>query len=309
MIMGGDFFYDNLEESLMFISLIKGINSSALNIDMVFATPSEYFDAVYKEKKEFSVFKGDLLPLVSPGYSYFKSWNGYYSTKPLLKKIIINTQTYVRAAEILSTVILNKEFTCYNLAIATHHDAITGTCKFHVFIDYLKLLTKDISSSLDTFGKAFSNLISKNPQNTQLAVPVKVLLAFNSLSWETEKLLFFEGKSKHIKVFTSDGKSITSQTIPWDKFNRFYFILRVKSYTLQTYFIEENEIYKEGCSFDSELVFTDTLKNDNLEIKLKSGLIHSIKQNGFEFKCKSKLIKYSTEISGAYTFTPRVSYI
>lgn len=308
MIMGGDFFYDDFDDSLMFLELIKEINRSVLNIEMVFATPSEYFDAVYKEKKEFSVFRGDLLPLISPGYFLYKSWNGYYSTKPLLKKVIINTQRYVRAAEILSSVVLNKEFSGFNLAVSTHHDAITGTCKFHVFIDYLKLLMRDVTSSLDVFGKVFSDLISKNPKNTQLAVPVKILFAFNSLSWETEKLLYFESNSKYIKVFNSNGKIITSQMIPWDQSNRFYFILKLKPYTLHTYFIEETDTFKEGCSFHSKVISSDIIKTDNIAITLKSGLIYSIKQNNFEYICDSKLFKYSTESSGVYSFTPVVRH-
>lgn len=311
MIVGGDFFYSDLEDTRLFFGLLKDIKNSTKNVDMVFATASEYFDAVYKENKKFSVFKGDLLPLISTGYGFFKSWNGYYTSKPLIKKTIIETQRYVRSAEILSSVVLNSRFTSYNLALSTHHDAITGTCKSFVFLDYLSLLSKDVNHAIDIISQSFRALSIKSQNNNQLEFPFRVLYVFNSLGWKTEKLQFFESKSRYIRVFTSKGRILMSQMIPWGKVNRFYFIIPVKPYTLHTYFIRETDIIdpnenENEYSQESQIVLNDTLKNPTIEIKLKNGLIFSIKNKNFEYLCDTKLISYSTYYSGAYTFTPIV---
>ena len=310
--MGGDFFYSDLNDTRLFFGLLKEIKNATSNVDMVFATASEYFDAVYKENEKFSLFKGDLLPLISNGYTFFKSWNGYYTSKPLIKKTIIETQRYVRSAEILSSVVLNSKFNSYNLALSTHHDAITGTCKSYVFLDYLSLLSKDVNHAIDIISQSFKALSIKSQNNDQLEVPFRVLYVFNSLGWKTEKLQFFESKSRYIKVFTSRGRILMSQMVPWGKVNRFYFVLPLKPYTLHTFFIRETDIINPNenpneYSQESDIIQNDTLKNPKIEIKLKSGLIFSIKNQYFEYECDTKLISYSTYYSGAYTFTPIVN--
>ena len=129
MLMGGDFFYSNYTYSKMFFDMLSRIIENSPNLDIQFATPAEYFQAVYESNLEFEVFQGDLFPLISSGNPYNKAWTGFFSTKPTLKKEINDVQTLARAAEILQAVVMSKPFIAYNLALTTHHDAITVTRK------------------------------------------------------------------------------------------------------------------------------------------------------------------------------------
>jgi hypothetical protein len=144
LLLGDDFAYRNFDETSAYLKFWDKLIKKNKKLDIRFATPSEYFQQVFKEKSEFGFYQGDFLPLIiAPSKSvkfgdYRRTWTGFYTTKPFLKKRIADVQKEVRIAEIFSSLVMEKEFFAYNLCISSHHDAITGTCKYPVYLDYLK---------------------------------------------------------------------------------------------------------------------------------------------------------------------------
>ncbi|RNE99561.1 putative lysosomal alpha-mannosidase precursor [Trypanosoma rangeli] len=143
--MGCDFNY--FSSDLWFSNMDKLIN--IVNSDGEFAvrysTPYEYVLAKKEEETGGVVYdtkKGDFFPYASSAHEY---WTGYYSSRPALKRLVRRLSSYWMAArqvEFFAGVPTGEvPMMSEALAIAQHHDAITGTAKQHVTFDYVKRLT------------------------------------------------------------------------------------------------------------------------------------------------------------------------
>jgi hypothetical protein len=86
-VMGNQNYFENAQFNYMNMEKIMNYvskNYKDLNMNIVFSTPSEYLAALEAEKKEFPVFTGDLIQLADANIIT----NGYYSSKPDLKRAI-----------------------------------------------------------------------------------------------------------------------------------------------------------------------------------------------------------------------------
>lgn len=306
MLMGGDFFYSNYTYSTLFFDMLSRIMESSPNLDIRFSTPAEYFQAVYDSNLEFEVFQGDMFPLISSGNPYNKAWTGFFSTKPTLKKEINEVQTLARSAEILQSVVMNKPFIAYNLALSTHHDAITGTCKPWVFTDYLDMLDQDRQLCYEALSQVYNRALPDDNSNTQISLPYKVLYLFNPLDWQVTKILSFDSQFMYAKVFDSSGNPLIVQSVPWSSGFRFYFQYTLDAYSLAIVFVSELNNKCQGCSVLSEAVSEPFISNGLLELVFKNGLLDQVSNSQADYKFDTKLMNYTTRQSGAYTFCPYV---
>lgn len=309
MLMGGDFFYSNYTYSKMFFEMLTKIMKKSKNLDIQFATPSEYFQAVYESNLKFNVFQGDMFPLISSGNPYNKAWTGFFSTKPTLKKEINDLQTIVRAAEILQSVVMKKPFIAYNLAVATHHDSITGTCRPLVYTDYLELLNTDKMLTYNALSESYNKALKNDKSETQIALPYKVLYLFNPLDWQVTKTISFNSKFKYVKVLDSSGNVLEVQSIPWESDFKFYFRYNIEAYTLQVVFVSEFNNKCDGCSEPSKVSIEQHMSNGLIELTLKGGLLFKVASTVAEYELNTRIMNYTTEQSGAYTFCPYVMII
>ena len=92
LLWGGDFVYQNTERSLTYFNSIEKIMNAVEGVNVKFATPSEYFDAVFRDLKVFALFEGDLLPYVSPESPYMRSWTGFFFNKATIKEVYIQNR-------------------------------------------------------------------------------------------------------------------------------------------------------------------------------------------------------------------------
>ena len=85
--MGNDFSYQNAE--WIFTSLDKIVQHTKElypNIEVVYSTPSKYFDEIKDEFEKFPVYsKSNFLPYSDDSKSY---WTGFYTSRPNFKETV-----------------------------------------------------------------------------------------------------------------------------------------------------------------------------------------------------------------------------
>jgi hypothetical protein len=163
--VGGDFewsgntpnHYEGLE------TLIHFLNSHpSLGIKAYFSTPHNYSNSVYEEirKKNITLSEksDDFFPYQDVPHAY---WSGFFSSKPSMKGMIRTASKYLQAArKILAQFLVQKKltFSDFNkavyefersLSILQHHDAVTGTAKHSVDLNYTAILEKGYSAIHD----------------------------------------------------------------------------------------------------------------------------------------------------------------
>lgn len=312
LLLGDDFAYIDTEKAGMYLEMWEKIIENSKNVGVAFATPSEYFDAVSKSKVEFEVFEGDFFPLViEPGSSYWsgpycRTWTGFYTTKPYLKSLIASVQKEVRAAEILSTFYQDKEIMAYELAACSHHDAITGTCKYPVYLDYIQRLKIEKSKVFGSLSKSFEKIFEFK-KSSALINPYKIVVVFNPVNWKVKKVLKLQVLSKYVRVIEPGGKVVKAQVVTKDESFFVLFEFELASTQSRVIFIEDSSFKCADCSELSSVSSRTTIKNSYLSVKMKEGLIYSITRKDIEYILASRLVNYETTYSGAYIFTPTVT--
>ena len=303
--MGDDFSFSSENELVSMIEFMKLIKKRSTDIEIVFATPSEYFEAVYKENIKFNEFQGDLFPLISRDHSHYKTWTGYYSTMPFVKNQISEAQVLSRAIEIVQAARGQIPYKSKQLALTAHHDAITATSRIHTIEDYLRLLAEEKKEILHLLGKNFDFFLNNTQPLNQLAVPFKVLYIFNPLGWFVEKTLSFESENEHIKIVDIEG-NIESQSVRWNQNYTIFFHQRLAPYALKVIFISEHATFCSGCSEPSTTQDTTYISNNALNLTFEKGFLDTAGYNNRRYFLKTKLIYYNSGANGPYTFAPTV---
>ncbi|KAM5331699.1 alpha-mannosidase 2 isoform 2-T2 [Glossophaga mutica] len=129
------------------------------NVKIQFGTLSDYFDALDKEdaasrknsQSMFPVLSGDFFTYADRDDHY---WSGYFTSRPFYKRMDRILESHLRSAEILyyfalqqaqkykiNAFLSSSYYTTLtearrNLGLFQHHDAITGTSKDWVVVDY-----------------------------------------------------------------------------------------------------------------------------------------------------------------------------
>ncbi|PNI42886.1 MAN2A2 isoform 11 [Pan troglodytes] len=162
--LGDDFRYDKPQEwDAQFFNyqrLFDFFNSRPnLHVQAQFGTLSDYFDALYKRTgvepgarpPGFPVLSGDFFSYADREDHY---WTGYYTSRPFYKSLDRVLEAHLRGAEVLYSLAAAharrsglagryplSDFTLLTearrtLGLFQHHDAITGTAKEAVVVDY-----------------------------------------------------------------------------------------------------------------------------------------------------------------------------
>nr|CAD2164236.1 unnamed protein product [Meloidogyne enterolobii] len=257
MTMGGDFHYSNANQWFTQLDkLISAINSrtNKTGIYAFYSTPGCYAKALELVEsnlltKSFpSKINGDFFPYASSNHSY---WTGYFTSKPAFKGLVRFSSALLQLSQKLASFskILSKPFYCPSnecepsfplllklegaLALSTHHDAVTGTSKHNVTMDYIKRLLsgwdqaeKVINnsfwqiSSLSTEQQDKPSLIFCRKLNQSICnIPLDqqhiAIILFNGGVRQIEKniRLPLSTKPEQIKIINSDGKEINIEII------------------------------------------------------------------------------------------------
>ncbi|XP_077318426.1 alpha-mannosidase 2 [Lithobates pipiens] len=272
--LGDDFRYSDSSEwdqqYQNYQKLFDYMNSHPeLHVKAQFGTLSDYFEAVRKitsidESKGpsfFPVLSGDFFTYADRDDHY---WSGYFTSRPFYKRLERVMESQLRSAEILYSLAIvqaqrNHKLSAFpstehyklltearrNMGLFQHHDAITGTAKDWVVVDYgtrlyhsLLNLKRVIVDSAHLLILKNKDMYSYNPstpffsmdevQKAQDALPQKTVIkvtghprpiaVFNPLEQERLSVVSVYVSSPKVKVMDAAGKSVKAQiSAVWDE--------------------------------------------------------------------------------------------
>lgn len=154
--------YNNLEP------IMKKVNENKdFKVNVFYSTPTKYFSKIKNLPIEYPSYENnDFFPYADDEFSY---WTGYFTSRPNLKVRVREAGNVLeRVSNILVEDILNGNNTSVDdylktifnlrekLAICQHHDAVAGTSKNYVSVDYENML---FNSSKDTTTKVIDKIL------------------------------------------------------------------------------------------------------------------------------------------------------
>ncbi|XP_006886769.1 PREDICTED: alpha-mannosidase 2-like [Elephantulus edwardii] len=241
-----------------------------LNVKIQFGTLSDYFDALEKVVAHSGKSSQSLFPVLSGDFFTYADrddhyWSGYFTSRPFYKRMDRIIESHLRAAEILyyfatrqaqkyriSKFLSSSHYVALtearrNLGLFQHHDAITGTAKDWVVVDYgtrlfhslmnlkkiigdstLLLILKDKhtyeSYSSDNFlemdleQKSQDSLPQKNV--IRLSAEPRYLVVYNPLEQDRHSVVSVYVSSPNVQVVSAAGKPMDIQvSAVWDTAN------------------------------------------------------------------------------------------
>ncbi|CAM0877275.1 unnamed protein product [Alopecurus aequalis] len=240
--MGTDFKYQYAESWFRQMDkLIHYVNKDG-RVNALYSTPSIYTDAKFAASEAWPLKTDDFFPYADKPNSY---WTGYFTSRPALKQFVRLMSGYYLAARQLeffkgrSNSGVTTDSLADALALAQHHDAVTGTEKQHVANDYAKRLSigykkaeELVSTSLACLCESGSKSHCSSPTTKFEQCPLLnitycpasemnfsqgrslVVLVYNSLGWKREDVLRIPVMSNSVVVHDSEGREIESQLVP-----------------------------------------------------------------------------------------------
>lgn len=211
-------------------------------VNALYSTPSIYTDAKHAASEAWPLKTDDYFPYADRENAY---WTGYFTSRPALKGYVRAMSSYYLAARQLEFFKgKNKrgpdtESLADALAIAQHHDAVSGTSKQHVADDYAKRLSIGYSKAEEVVAASLSHLVESTSSagrgspvtkfqqcpllNISYCPPSEddlstgkdlVVLVYNSLGWPREDVIRVPVIDEHVIVKDSEDKEIESQLVP-----------------------------------------------------------------------------------------------
>ncbi|KAF6160103.1 hypothetical protein GIB67_018883 [Kingdonia uniflora] len=210
--MGTDFKYQyanswfrNMDKLIHYVNMDGRVNA-------LYSTPSIYTDSKYATKESWPIKTDDFFPYADRENAY---WTGYFTSRPALKRYVRMMSGYYLAARQLeyfkgrSSSGPNTDTLADALAIAQHHDAVSGTSQQHVANDYEKRL------SMGYMECPLLNVSYCPPSEVDLS-PGKslVIVIYNPLGWKREDVVRIPVVSEAVTVQDSSGREVESQLLP-----------------------------------------------------------------------------------------------
>ncbi|XP_073060322.1 probable alpha-mannosidase At5g13980 [Primulina eburnea] len=221
--------------------LIHYVNQDG-RVNAFYSTPSLYTDAKYSLNESWPLKIDDFLPYADRVNAY---WTGYFTSRPAIKRYVRMMSGYYLAARQLEFFRgrnksgPNTDSLGDALALAQHHDAVSGTEKQHVANDYAKRLSigykeaeEVVANSLGCLTESSSTSRCKSPTASFLQCPLLnisycpptevdlslgkklVVVVYNSLGWRRTDVVRIPVIDENVTVLDSNGQVIVSQIIP-----------------------------------------------------------------------------------------------
>ncbi|XP_055341895.1 alpha-mannosidase 2-like [Paramacrobiotus metropolitanus] len=244
--------------------LINEINGNPANKARVqFGTLKDYYAAVASRldttwttpPSSVPRVQGDFFPYADKFEDY---WTGYFTSRPFYKQMSRELERDLRTAEImyslvrLSTHSANRNTSLFaedliglnraaiGLGLFQHHDAITGTSKRYVAMDYGEKLQNGLLMAHAVILKNVfrlaqvasrtpvhaANIILENYRQSAVSLPVKSpirfgatdkerrIFIFNSLSRSRKVTIHLFVETQNVQLTDSNGKTIPYQVSP-----------------------------------------------------------------------------------------------
>ncbi|XP_020576421.1 alpha-mannosidase-like [Phalaenopsis equestris] len=255
--MGDDFQYQYAESWFKEMDkLINYVNEDG-RIHALYSTPSIYTDAKYASNEAWPLKTDDYFPYANAPNAYF---TGYYTSRPTFKRFVRVLSAYYLAARQLEFLVGRKHSGPLTfplgeaLAVAQHHDAISGTSLLHVTNDYTKRLaygasqaemvidlaipclsipTEKCASNSSSIKLSQCNLvnISYCPSTEEISNGKNlVMVVYNSLGWNRTEYIRVPVDDNQIVVRDANGNFVETQVIEMDNTTKEIRNFYVKAY-------------------------------------------------------------------------------
>jgi len=195
------------------------------NITLIYSTPQRYLAAVHAQDITLPLKNDDFVPYASKPHWY---WTGDFTSRPTLKYYVRQSEALLHAASIASTVYGTAPADTglrplqEAVAVAQHHDAITGTERLPVAKTYaldIAAATASVQAPLSQTLTGTTDYSLCQLRNESICEPATSLLAdgkavslvlFNPLAWPTTELLELPlGAVANVSLVDADNASAT----------------------------------------------------------------------------------------------------
>ncbi|XP_014491294.1 probable alpha-mannosidase At5g13980 isoform X1 [Vigna radiata var. radiata] len=240
--MGTDFKYQYAHTWFRQLDkLIHYVNKDG-RVNALYSTPSIYTDSKFATNEYWPIKTDDFFPYADRANGY---WTGYFTSRPAIKRYVRLMSGYYLAARQLEFFRgrrnsgPNTDSLADALAIAQHHDAVTGTEKQHVANDYSKRLAIGYKEAEELVSSSLASLV-ESPLHSRCQNPVTkfqqcpllnisycpasevdlvrgknlVIVVYNSLGWRRNEVIRFPVTEANVRVQDSNGSEIESQLLP-----------------------------------------------------------------------------------------------
>jgi alpha-mannosidase II len=342
-------------------NLMQHINKEMSGIKVRYATATEYFESLYeyqqKNEINFPVVQQDFVPYADNEDSY---WTGYYTSLPNLKKRAREAEAALQNAEnafILAKLYKSKrgdnlewqnlfsrlQTSREDTALVNHHDGITGTCRSHVYQDYMSRLSNSISASKSLERELLTVLLSSGDDPITVSDPNSILetdtdiIVHNSEGHSRYDLVSIKSHSANARIIDlTTGAEVPSMKIAnlltnnhhlaqtGAEYNYYWvhFFVSVKALSLKKYQIKfdgtdqaaQSSLYCTACPQNIREILPrpqrlqeTQVSNDFYTIYFgENGLITAIndKKSDKFHKFGPQFMEYKTRRSGSYIFRP-----
>ncbi|EFC40940.1 predicted protein [Naegleria gruberi] len=353
--------FDNMDLLISYINK----NFQRFGVNMRYSTLSEYFEQVHNKTNP-NVFpvKTYNSDSYSDYFPYptcwgvdedqfgdcIAYWSGYFVSEPQFKQLVRESERLLRNCEMIFTACqselykvetsLNRniekdlnqaeealQYMRNSVALALHHDAITGTEKRFVLKNYTDIIQNATVALKNKTSLIFEYVATRGVTKDLLNVsldqsllldekkPIYALTLFNSLGWTTQEYIKIPVKANSISVYyysreTGDVTQIDSDVVKEiDGTTYLYFKASVVPVGFSTYFIIQQDfkattIEKKQTQYENVVNMengyikaTFELTNGKLPYVLKS---ITNKYTGTTTTISQKIAQYVSYGDGAY---------
>ncbi|XP_030561633.1 lysosomal alpha-mannosidase isoform X2 [Drosophila novamexicana] len=245
--MGEDFHYQNADMWYKNLDkLIKYANerqANGSNINLLYSTPSCYLKSLHDAGISWPTKSDDFFPYASDPHAY---WTGYFTSRPTLKRYERDGNHFLQVCKQLSALAPKRSeefdphltFLRETMGIMQHHDAVTGTEKEKVALDYAKRMSvalracsTNIRNVLNQFSTGpGSEPTSQRPFEFKTCTLLNIsscatsessgpfaLTLYNPLAHTTKEYVRVPVADYKYIVLDPTGKSLTTQVVPVPK--------------------------------------------------------------------------------------------
>ncbi|XP_062127967.1 lysosomal alpha-mannosidase isoform X3 [Drosophila sulfurigaster albostrigata] len=209
-------------------------------INLLYSTPSCYLKSLHDAGISWPTKSDDFFPYASDPHAY---WTGYFTSRPTLKRFERDGNHFLQVCKQLSALAPQQSaefdphlnFMRETMGIMQHHDAVTGTEKEKVALDYAKRLSVAFRACSTNIRSVLNQLSKGSSQETSTNYPLELktcsllnitscstsesssrfaLTLYNPLAHRTNEFVRIPVLDYNYVVTDSSGKSLPTQVVP-----------------------------------------------------------------------------------------------
>ncbi|KAM6972243.1 LOW QUALITY PROTEIN: lysosomal alpha-mannosidase [Aplochiton taeniatus] len=241
MTMGSDFQYENANlwyKNLdKLIRYVNGLQATGSKVNLLYSTPSCYLQELHRANLTWPLKTDDFFPYADDAHDF---WTGYFTSRSALKRYERLSNSHLQTCnqlEVLGGSLSRKgpfgEGDSHTLrkamAVAQHHDAVSGTSKQHVANDYARRLANGwnhcqvlVSNSLASLSGSSAERVFCDSLNISVCPLTEAseqfsVSVYNPLGRPVSWPLRLPVNGTEYAVVDASGKPVDCQVVPVSK--------------------------------------------------------------------------------------------